>query len=125
MRKILLISVAVMVLLIGGAIVFLLNGQGPIKEMAINDVDLTNVEDGSHKGSFKGARWSNEVEVTVEDNKIVEIAIINDQLFAREDVTEALFTTIKENQSLQVDTVSEATVTSKAYLKAVENALKQ
>ncbi len=125
MKRILLIGVAVFVVLLGGAVIFFLNGQGLIKEMTINDLDLSIIENGSYTGSFDGSRWSNEVEVIVEENKIVEISIIKDQMFTREDVTEVLFNNIKESQSLQVDTITEATVTSKAYLKAVENALLQ
>jgi uncharacterized protein with FMN-binding domain len=36
-----------------------------------------------------------------------------------------LFDRVIEAQSLQVDAISGATLTSKAYLKAVENALEQ
>jgi uncharacterized protein with FMN-binding domain len=38
---------------------------------------------------------------------------------------EALYDRVIEAQSLQVDTISGATLTSKAYLQAVENALIQ
>ncbi len=39
------------------------------------------------------------------------------------EVSLKLFEEVKTEQSLQVDTVSGATVSTKAYLKAIENAL--
>lgn len=44
--------------------------------MSVNDVDLSRLDDGSYTGSFRGARWSNTLEVTIKDHKITEIDII-------------------------------------------------
>lgn len=123
MKRILLIVFMILVLFIAAGMAFLLNGQAAIKNMTINDVNMNLIEDGIYSGSFSGNRWSNEVEVTVKNNKIVEIRVIKDQMIKLPDVTNSIFSKIKEMQSLKVDTISEASVTTKAYLKAVENAL--
>lgn len=123
MKRILLIVFMILVLFIAAGMTFLLNGQAAIKNMTINDVNMNLIEDGIYSGSFSGNRWSNEVEVTVKNNKIVEIRVIKDQMIKLPDVTNSIFSKIKEMQSLKVDTISEASVTTKAYLKAVENAL--
>jgi uncharacterized protein with FMN-binding domain len=44
---------------------------------------------------------------------------------AKNTQAEVLYERVIQAQSLQVDTISSATLTSKAYLKAVENALLQ
>jgi uncharacterized protein with FMN-binding domain len=81
------------------------------------------VPDGTYTGSFSGGRWSNTVKVTVRDHKITDIKIVKDIEFKSAKVPSELFQRVEQAQSLQVDTVTGATVTSKAYLKAIENAL--
>ena len=44
-------------------------------------------------------------------------------LFERPEVTQELFDNVIAAQSIDVDVLSGATVTSKAYLKSIENAL--
>jgi uncharacterized protein with FMN-binding domain len=64
------------------------------------------------------------IEVTVMDNKISKIVITKDVKHPISEVSKKLFDEIIKKQSLNVDIVSGATVTCKAYLKSVENALK-
>jgi len=122
MRK-LVIIIGIVVLVIVGLIVFMLSGMKQIKEMKIENVDLNQVQDGTYSGEFKGYRWSNRVEVTVYNHQITELKIVKDVKFPLAAVTKILFDQILLKQTLQVDTVSNATVNSKAYLKAIENAL--
>jgi len=81
-------------------------------------VDLTEVPDGVYTGEFNRYRWSNTVKVTIENHKIVDIQTTNEQALHEE-----LARRIIEQQTLKVDAVSGATVSSNAFLKAVENAL--
>ena len=125
-RKILIVLacvIIVLVLIAAGLLIWATSGLSKYKNMVINDVDLSKVPNGTYKGSFKGGRWSNTVEVTVKDHKITDIKITKDVLFKTSRVPGELFPRIKQAQSLKVDTVTGATVTSKAYLKAIENAL--
>jgi uncharacterized protein with FMN-binding domain len=59
----------------------------------------------------------------VENHKITKIDIVKDVTFSKPDVSEELFMRVMESQDTRVDAVTGATVTSKAYLKAIENAL--
>ena len=59
----------------------------------------------------------------VADGKIIDIKIIKDMVVPITDVSFQIFEAVKEEQSLQVDCVSGATVSSKPYLKSLEVAL--
>lgn len=101
----------------------LMSGMGPIKNMKINSVDLSKVADGVHKGTFSQGRWNYSVAVTVKDHKIAGVELLSrkDKMF--EKLYEAETAKVISAQSPNVDTYSGATVTSKALLKAIENAL--
>ena len=82
---------------------------------------LTNPEvlpDGEYTGEFSRYRWSNKVKVTIEGGRIVAIQPENSGGLERE-----LSEQIMARQSLQVDIKTGATVSSNAFLKAVEDAL--
>ncbi len=119
-KKVILIVLAVIVVMFGGMMLVLNRGMGEIKSMIINNIDLQGIEDGYYEGVFTGGRWSNKVAVTVVNHSITHIQVIDsEQLKLMNSAAEA----VKKEQSLQIDTVSGATVTTKAFLKAVENAL--
>lgn len=102
---------------------FLMMGQDEILDMEIRDMSARGIPDGTYAGSFDGYRWTNALTVTVNGGRITEIDIVKDQAVAAPDVSSELFAGVIEKQSPAVDAVSGATVTSKAYLKAVEEAL--
>jgi uncharacterized protein with FMN-binding domain len=91
--------------------------------VSINPVDLSLKEDGVYKGSYDFGRWSNELNVTVKDHRIIDIAIIDDMMLVNPEVTSELLQSVMSAQNTGVDTISGATVTCKAYLKSIENAL--
>ncbi|MFY9135653.1 MAG: FMN-binding protein, partial [Bacillota bacterium] len=68
-------------------------------------------------------RWSNKVRVTVESGRVTDIDVVEDVLFRSAEWTEKIIDSVMEEQSLDVDIISGATITTKAYLKAIENAL--
>ncbi len=102
---------------------FLLIGKNKALDQQINSVDLAKIPDGVYVGTFKDFRWSNKVEVTVDDHKIVAIAILNKQLIDSAQVMDRLIPAVIAEQTPDVDAVSGATADSNAYLKAIENAL--
>ena len=62
--------------------------------------------------------------MTVVDHAITAISIVKDVRFAISETSDAIFARVMETQSLAVDAVSGSTVTSKAYLKSMELALR-
>lgn len=94
-----------------------------VANMKMDRTAIPPIKDGIHHGMFKGTRWQNEVDVTVQDGRITKIVLVNDVKFSKAGVFDALASEIVNGQTLEVDAVSGATVTTKAYLKAVENAL--
>ncbi|MEC9488333.1 MAG: FMN-binding protein [Halanaerobium sp.] len=126
MKKILKVAgivVVIFILLGAGFLFYLSRGLGETAEMAIKDIEIAGLSDGIYQGEYQGGRWSNKVEVTVKDNQITDIEIIDDVTFQLNEVTQKLIDRVIEAQSLAVDVISGSTVTCKAYLKAIEDAL--
>jgi len=117
--------IVVVILVIGGVIFIYFNqGLSKYRKMAINDVDLTRIENGTYQGEFTGGRWKNKLEVTVQDHKITDIKMLQaSEMSGLKGIGEEVFKKVEEEQSLQIDTVSGATVHTKAILKSIENAL--
>ncbi|MDY7041210.1 MAG: FMN-binding protein [Chloroflexota bacterium] len=99
------------------------------RSLPLNAVDFSRLSDGTYHGSYEGGmyKWrANECQVTVSSGRVTNIRLVGSQDPGGENTQhEALYDRVIEAQSLQVDTISSATLTSKAYLQAVENALIQ
>lgn len=122
--KVSLILLAILLISVATMMFIFTNGMEDAKAIQINSVDLSIVEDGDYVGSFDLTRWSNEIKVTVKDHQIIELELVDDVMFKIDEVTKTLFDRVIQNQSLDVDVETGATVTSHAYLKAIENAVK-
>ena len=70
-------------------------------------------------------KWrTNACEVIVSNGQVMDINLVSSKDPGELDgQLEMLYDRVIESQSLQVDTISGATLSSKAYLQAVENAL--
>lgn len=90
-----------------------------------NSLDFENLKDGTYSGTGKGRNGNIEVSVKVENNKVVNITIISsneDASYFNKAKSEILSNVI-ENQSLNVNTISGATMSSNGILEAIANAL--
>ena len=87
--------------------------------------DLTTMSDGVYRGNYDVANTPIKVtlDTTIQSYKIIEIKIIEHQCSPVGKKAEKIIDKIIKQQSLDVDVVSGATISSKAILKAVENAL--
>lgn len=121
--KIILGLIGLIILLIISSIFVLMNGMKDVETIKINNVDLLNIKDGSYIGNFEETRWSNTVEVKIENHRIIDIVLLDDVMISLEGLSNRLFENVIHNQSLKVDIETGASITSKAYLKAIENAL--
>jgi uncharacterized protein with FMN-binding domain len=115
--------VLVIVVVVAGVIIWLTSGLSKYENMTVRSVDLSRVTDGTYTGNFDGGRWTNTVRVKVKNHRITDIKIIKDVKFKSPDKAEELFRRVKSAQSLKVDAVTGATVTGKAYLQSIANAL--
>ena len=121
--KILLSVILIFILVSVSGIFYLARGLNEGKDIRINGIDVSNLNDGIYNGKYKAGRWTNELNITVKDHKIIKIDIKDDVTFTNPDVSYELFSKVIGEQNTTVDVISEATVTSKAYLKSIEDAL--
>lgn len=128
MKKAMIIMLSilgVLVLVGAGGFFYITNGLDAGEKLAINPVDLTEIEDGTYAGVYQAGRWSNEVAVSVADHQISNIDVVKTVTMESPEMTSTIINSVIAKQNTTVDTVSGATVTSKAYLKSIENALTQ
>lgn len=123
--KIVLIIIILMILTAAGGIYYLTRGMDDVKEMSLNGINLNSISDGTYYGSCESGRWTNTLEIYVENGRISRIDVSKDVRFVQEGVSNDLFVKVISAQDTRVDTISGATITSKAYLKAIENAFVQ
>lgn len=95
-----------------------------VRQMEIAHVELAAIPDGDYPGSFEYAMTEVKVLVFVRDHQITDVRITGGDFNeygeqAREGVIEMM---IAQNSPV-VEVVTGATTTSKAIMKAVENAL--
>lgn len=89
---------------------------------SIKSVDLARISDGVHQGAFASGPVSAKVEVTVKDHRILRIDL-TEHKNGQGKPGEAVIDRVVASLNLQVDTVAGATYSSKAILKAIEDAL--
>jgi len=97
-------------------------GRGQTAKLTISDVDLARVPDGTFVGTYEAYRFTNTVEVTVDNHTIMNIDVVKTQ---RADLSETLKDEVIAAQSTEIDVVSGASLDRNAFLKAVEIALTQ
>lgn len=133
---VILIIVVVIAAGLGGGILFTAPGRRELAELKINDVSFKNLHDGTYIGEYTGTKdhfRDTKVQVTISGGEITDIKILKGSVDKEGKVVELkngmsidnLFDNAVKEQSLQVDVISGATLTSKAHLKALENALEK
>jgi len=99
------------------------------RSLPLNAVDFGRLGDGTYHGAYAGGmyKWrANECDVTVTNGRVTGIQLAGSTDPGTKNAQhEVLYDRVIQAQSLQVDTISSATLTSKAWLQAVENALLQ
>jgi len=94
-----------------------------VREMPINDIDLTQIEDGTYTGDFTYAFKTYAVETTVKSHRISDIRVIQNRNSNHAKLAEDVIPRVIEAQTANVDAHTGATTTSKALLKAIERSL--
>jgi len=130
-KKILIIVLLVLavVVIVGGFILKNLidqldDGLEELMSLEIENVDISEISDGTYTGSYKQFPIDVEVTVAVKNGEIQDIKInkhINGKGKNAEEITKDVIT----EQSLKVDMITGATYSSIVILKAIEQALLQ
>jgi uncharacterized protein with FMN-binding domain len=109
-------------------------GRAEVAGLTFSDIDFARLHDGTYVGEYYGEKDSSRdtmVEITISAGKLVKINAVGGSLADGKQTNEIsggkslddLFNSVMESQTLNVDAISGATLTSKSYLKAVEDAL--
>ncbi|GAB4306926.1 FMN-binding protein [Pseudothermotoga elfii] len=131
MRRFFKIVIMVIVCVLISATLFVLifnRGMNQIKKIEIKDIDLSQIKDGEYLGQYASGRWHYMVRVIVSGGEIKNIEILNEKsgfigMNAYKQLNDEVISRVLKNQSLKIDAVTGATVSTKALLKALENAL--
>lgn len=120
-RQIILLVALVLLAAMG---LFVTSGLSEGMKVELQGINLNDKPDGDYMGTYSFQRWTNTLLVHVKDHRITGIDIQDDVGAAQiTHCSDEVFRRVIEAQNTKVDAVSGATVTSKAYLKAIENAL--
>lgn len=125
MTRLVLIGLFVTTILATASIVYyfrIRNYRLSIRSMEIHNVDLSTIPDGVYTGAAELQYVAAKVKVEVENHRITSIQLTEHKQ-ERGEPAEILIGRVVETQSLELDTVSGATASSKVILKAIENAL--
>ena len=88
-------------------------------------VDHAKLNDGTYESSDRGGPNKAIVEVTIKDNSIVHIKIIEHQAWRGKKAEEPIVERIIAQQSTRVDAVSGATNSSHVIMNAVQRAIEK
>lgn len=125
------------VLAIGAFIAMSIDAPGrmEIQQLSFSG-EFSKLNDGTYVGEYIGTKShlrDTKVEVKISGGEISDIKILKGALdnegkpskLTNGKSVQNLFDDVKKKKTFQVDVISGATLTSKAHLKALENALKQ
>jgi uncharacterized protein with FMN-binding domain len=95
-----------------------------IDELVVSDISPTAVKDGSYEGEQMNKPITAKVEVVVKDGAITAIKLLKHS-HGPGHAADAIIDRVIAAQSLKVDAVSGASLSSKVILKAIETAIKK
>ncbi len=121
-KKALLITFFVALFLLIAGKIIIGNMVRNAQNISVSMPDLQNVQDGNYTGEYSIVPVHVKVEVSVSNHQITNISILQHDN-GLGSTAESIINDVMEEQSLDVDAVSGATVSSKCILKAVENAI--
>lgn len=139
-KKKMWVAIMIIVAVISGGALGAILIDGPnrreISELSFPHIDFSKLHDGTYIGDYKGTKShlrDTKVEVTISGGEIKKIKVLKgavDKDGKPLDIrggksVEDLFDIVIKSESLQVDVISGATLTSNTHLKALGNALEQ
>lgn len=123
MNKVLkVIGILVLILLIMLTVTIIVVNSLDLPEIEVSEINLYQIEDGNYKGKYASGLVKVEVSVSVANHKINKIEILKHENGLGKKADEIIDKIIKR-QSLDVDVISGATISSNTIRKAVQLAL--
>lgn len=95
-----------------------------VSEITLQDIDLSQVKDGTYIGECDAGYVYARVKVVIKDGAIENIELLEHRT-EKGERAESVIDTMKEQQSLKVDVVSGVSNSSKVIMRAAENAVQQ
>jgi uncharacterized protein with FMN-binding domain len=124
--KIILISLGSIILLSIILTPVAMLGMDEIKEYTIPHIDLSVIDDGEYEGECSISRWAMKVMVMVQDHKISTIEITDKKMSnLSQGLIDEIHARIIDRETPQFDVVTGASITNKAYLIAITDALQK
>ena len=107
------------------------NEHDEARNITLSDIDFSKLTRGEFQGYYAGGMYGwreNECKVIVDSiskdsSRVTKIELIRSAEDRPQSFFKELYNRVIEKQSLKVDVISGSTLTSKAHLKAVEDAL--
>jgi uncharacterized protein with FMN-binding domain len=117
------IKVSILIVVFILAVVVMINLP---KHQHVSDLsfDLTSLADGTYQGECNNGLVFVKVEVDVQNNAIAGVRILEHRTGMGK-AAGRIVDSVTSSQSIEVDTVSGATLSSQTILKAIENALSE
>lgn len=139
-KKKMWVTILIIVVVISGGALGAILIDGPnrreINELSFPHIDFSKLRDGTYVGEYKGTKShlrDTKLEVKISGGKISDIKVLKGavdkdgkplQIRGGKSI-EDLFDAVIKSESLQVDVISGATLSSNTHLKALGNALEQ
>jgi len=134
--KVLLILLGLIAISAAGVLILDAPSRQEVSALNIGQIDFSKLADGTYHGKFIGSKGHLRdvtVQATLKNGTLAKVTVLsgavdskgNPLLLNGIQSIDDLFDHVIVSQTLQVDAISGATLTSKAHLKALENALEQ
>ncbi|MDX9809144.1 MAG: FMN-binding protein [Sphaerochaetaceae bacterium] len=133
---VLLIIVAVIAAGLAVGVLLDAPGRKEALDLTFSAIDFKNLKDGTYTGEYQGTKShmrDTKVEISVSAGNVSDIKILKGAVdtngkavkMGKDQTISEVFQNVLQSQSLDVDVISGATITTKTHLKALEQALVQ
>ena len=121
-RTLKILKIAFIVLVIMCVVLFIYIKNREIPDVEVSNIELSNIDDSVYEGEYTEGLVKVVVEVEVKDSRIVNINLKEHQNGLGQKA-EKIIDEIINNQSLDVDVISGATLSSNVIRRAVQESL--
>lgn len=121
-KKRLAVAFAMVLLLIITGKIIIGNMIDHVRHISVSIPNMTDVRDGTYIGEYSISPVSVKVQITVRSHQIMDITLLQHEN-GLGSAAENIVKDVVSMQTLEVDAIAGATVSSKCILKAIEDAL--